>query len=319
MPSDIVVRSTFPALNPRSKSEEERIRKFMNWAGDTWIKPDLGAYRDDLFEQGLAPTSVQAHLSTVRGAYKRILKNNNFIMSLYDMVPGDDIVEKKAHADIWTQLLENAIDPVNSPVPVIKKQDEVGFRLSEGQVEYLLRQIDTETMMGLRDSALIRIMLATGVREGEAVDLEVPDLYQEYEGYPALEVREGKGRKQRLVVYGAMENWCLDWVSAWLENAGIEDGPVFRGFWKDARSVRPNAMSTRQVQNVLEKYPIKRSGEDYSINPHDLRRTYARFCYENGMELAAIQQQMGHSSVETTLRYIGDIKADLRFVKRSYA
>lgn len=318
--SDLVVYGySFPQLEIRSQSEQQRIERYLNWAGDEWIKPDLAAYRDWLFEEwGLAPSSVQAHLSTVRGAYRRILKRNDFLMMVMEMVPGKDFVERKTQADFYFKLLENALDPANSHVPIVKKQDEIGFRLSEGQIEYMLRQIDTTRLIGLRDMALIRLMLATGLREQEACDLEIPDLFQEYDGYPALEVREGKGKKQRMVVYGAMENWALDWVQAWLDNAGIEDGFVFRGFWNGGKRLRDGGITTRQVISIIDQYPVLRQGQVYHVNPHDLRRTYARFCYEAGMDLAALQAQLGHASMETTLRYIGDIKAELRLVKRAY-
>ncbi len=319
MTNDIIVRDSLePALTYRAQSEKERIERYLKWSGDGWIKPDLASYRDWLFSCGLAPVSVQAHLSTVRGAYKRILKSNPFRMQIMSIMPGDNFVEIKAQADLYFDLMENAVDPINSPVPIIKKQDEVGFRLSEGQIDFMLRQIDTTTLMGIRDMALIRVMLATGIREAEATDLEVPDLFQEYEGFPSLEVREGKGGKQRMVLYGAMENWALDYVQMWLANAGIEEGYVFRGFWKGGESIRETALSTRQVQRILDQYPIQRQGQSYSVNPHDLRRTYARFCYESGMDLSAIQAQMGHSSMETTLRYIGDIGAKHRIISRSY-
>lgn len=307
-----------PQLDYRSDSERQRIKRFLNWADDTWIKPDLAEYRDWLLEEGLAPSSVSAHLSTIRGAYTRLLKDPNFHMGIMDLVPGDEFVEKKAQADFFIKLIELAVDPVNSHVPLIKKQDEVGFRLSTGQVEFMLRQIDTTTLTGLRDMALIKVMLATGIREFEAVNLEVPDLFQDYEGYPALEVREGKGMKQRMVLYGAMENWLMDDLQAWLYNAGIENGWVFRGFWR-GENLRPDNLTTRQVQNILNRYPIQRQGQEYFVNPHDLRRTYARFCYEAGMDIAAIQAQMGHASMETTLGYIGDIRAEFRLIKTAYS
>ena len=59
-------------------------------------------------------------------------------------------------------------------------------------------------MRGRRDVALIALLLATGLREGEAVQLEIDDLYQTYGGVPALRVRSGKGAKARMAPFGDM-------------------------------------------------------------------------------------------------------------------
>ena len=65
------------------------------------------------------------------------------------------------------------------------------------------------------DPRLLWLQLGVMHAEAEAAALDVADLYQAYEGFPALEVRHGKGDKQRMVLYGELE-WCLDPVQLWL-------------------------------------------------------------------------------------------------------
>jgi site-specific recombinase XerD len=72
-------------------------------------------------------------------------------------------------------------------------------------------------------------MLCTGIREAELCALTVEDLRQRLGGSLALHVCQGKGAKERLVPYGALE-WVLAIVEAWLRIASVTDGPVFRGF-----------------------------------------------------------------------------------------
>ena len=62
-------------------------------------------------------------------------------------------------------------------------------------------------------------------------------------------------------------------------------------------------MSTRAIQMVLERYPV--NGKQ--VRPHDLRRTYARSLYDAGMSLLAIKQNLGHSNLRTTEKYIGEL------------
>jgi site-specific recombinase XerD len=91
-----------------------------------------------------------------------------------------------------------------------------------------------DTRPGLRHTALIALMLCTGVREAELSALETQDLRRRLGGELALHIREGKGCKERLIPYGALE-WVLAIVDKWMETDGIKDGPVFRSFYKGIR------------------------------------------------------------------------------------
>ena len=60
---------------------------------------------------------------------------------------------------------------------------------------------------------------------------------------------------------------------------------------------------------MLEQYPVMIDGELRTVNPHDLRRTYARRMYEANVDILRISQNLGHGSIETTKRYIGALSA----------
>ena len=101
--------------------------------------------------------------------------------------------------------------------------------------------------------ALIALLLATGLREGEVVQLEIPDLYQTYGGVPALRVRSGKGAKARMAPVGDML-WARQITELWLGER--ETGPVFtrmrqgRGDMLYAQAT-DMPMTTRSVQRML--------------------------------------------------------------------
>ena len=126
-----------------------------------------------------------------------------------------------------------------------------------------------------------------------------------------MHVREGKGCKERLVPYGELE-WVLAIVDKWLELAEINDGPVFRGFYRGHRVLRPGRLSVRAIEYIVGSYPVMAAGEVVTVKPHDLRRTYARRLYDAGFDLVAIQQNLGHADVKTTLGYIGTLDAEQR-------
>ena len=101
-------------------------------------------------------------------------------------------------------------------------------------------------------------------------------------------------------------------MDKWREAAGIDQGPVFRGFYKGNRKLRPGRLSVRAVEYIVGAYPVMVDGDMVSVKPHDLRRTYARRLYDAGFDLLAIQQNLGHADVKTTLGYIGTLDAEQR-------
>lgn len=306
------------------KDTQSRLTRFMDWIRDTGQaihEPDLAAYRDQLLKD-LAPASVAAHLATVRGRYKQIIERNQYrdavelaIIDAFDQVGIEySIADREAAVNRILERTRNAINPDLSSVKVHKTQDTPDSkhrRLTADQAEALITAPGISTLQGLRDTGLIALMIATGIRAAEAAAVEVADLRESYAGELALHVRHGKGNKSRLIPYGAMD-WVLIIIDAWLKAAGIIEGPVFRGFYAGYTTTRPQAITTRAIQDILDGYPIPINGELVTISPHDLRRTYARLNYQNGMDLISIQQNLGHESLKTTQGYIGVMDASAR-------
>lgn len=101
-------------------------------------------------------------------------------------------------------------------------------------------------------------------------------------------------------------------VDAWLQEAGISEGYVLRGLYKGGKRLRPGHLSVRAIEYVVARYPVMANGHMLTVKPHDLRRTYARRLYEAGVDLLAIQQNLGHADHKTTLGYIGTLDASRR-------
>jgi site-specific recombinase XerD len=295
------------------KDKLSRLSRFAGWLDDTgvtWHNPDLAAYRDFLkSEYGLANSSIAAHLSTIRGQYNSLLRDNAVRDRLYQMTPADTSpADRKAFVDEALERLKNAVDPSTAKVTVKVVQDkadsEIGLRLTGQEAATLIDKPGLDTLMGLRDTAIIFLMLSTGIREMELCALNVDDLRQTFKGALALRIRKGKGSKQRMVVYGQMA-CALNAVDAWLTAAGITSGPVFRGFYRGGKRIRETRLTVRAINQILERYKIQVGSEWRKVNPHDLRRTYARRLYDTGMRILDIQQNLGHSDHKTTEKYIG--------------
>lgn len=306
--------------NP-DRDTRHRIGRFASWLASNaqpWHKPDLAAYRDNLTAEGLAARTIAAHLSTIRGAYGRVITDNETRQALFDQAAAQGLTgpaDRAAFVNETITRIQNAIDPARSSVKITKSQDQADsahVRLSKAQADVLLAAPGARDLDGIRDTAVIATLLCTGIREAELCALDVADLRQALGGELALHVRRGKGAKERLVPYGALD-WVLVVVDAWRAAAGIEQGPVFQSFkWQAGDKVLQGRLTTRSVQRIIARYPVTIGGELVHVKPHDCRRTYARRLYEAGVDLVAIQQNLGHANLKTTLGYIGELDAGRR-------
>jgi integrase len=301
------------------KDMQHRIKRYLLWLKETrrsWLEADLAAYRDYLLNDGeLAASSVSAHLATVRSRYRAVLRSAQVRNRLYALTPPDaPLADRKAVVDEILQRMRDWLDPEAAPVSTFTNQDQPDsqrLRLTAGQARQLMQAPGISTLRGMRDTALLSLVLCTGLREAELCGLDVSDLRQRFEGELALYVRAGKGRKRRLIPYGELD-WVLALVDLWLNHAGIEAGAVLRGFYKGSKTVRKTRLTERAVHYIVQEYPITIDGEPRVVQPHDLRRTYARRLYEAGLDINRIRQNLGHTDLQTTLAYIGDLDAPQR-------
>jgi hypothetical protein len=93
----ITTRSTGPEIVPldadkHAKSRLGQFERWLNRQGLAWYAPDLAQYRDDMLADGKAPSTVSAHLSTVRARYDAILRDNATRDTLYSLA-GERIAE----------------------------------------------------------------------------------------------------------------------------------------------------------------------------------------------------------------------------------
>lgn len=168
------------------------------------------------------------------------------------------------------------------------------------QIEQLLAAPDDHDVLGARDKAMLETLYSTGIRVSELVDLAVDDLDEPSE---ALRVR-GKGKKERLVPLGSHA------LAAIKQYRDVLMGDErFNGAWSGERANRPlfvnkhgGRLSSRSVRRKLDKY-LRQVGLDPTISPHTLRHSFATHLLDNGADLRAVQELLGHQSLSTTQAY----------------
>ena len=140
---------------------------------------------------------------------------------------------------------------------------------------------------GLRDTAILELLYASGLRVSELTGLDLDDVDR---GARTVRVL-GKGRKERVVPFGSKAAHALD---AWLEGRGDETGPLFLG--------RRGRLTSRAVYTVV-RASARRAGITRKVSPHTLRHSFATHLLDGGADLRAIQELLGHSRLSTTQRY----------------
>jgi site-specific recombinase XerD len=186
---------------------------------------------------------------------------------------------------------------------VASKGVRLGNWLSVKQAQALLNAPDATTKKGLRDRAILAVLLGCGLRRSEVAALTMAHV-QQRDGRWCIVDLVGKHGRVRTV---PMPTWVKVAIDAWATEAGIVDGRVFRPVHR-GEQVHGEALSEKVVWQLLQDYAEAVGVK--GIAPHDLRRTCAKLCRAAGGELEQIQLLLGHASVQTTERYLGT-KQDL--------
>ena len=174
----------------------------------------------------------------------------------------------------------------------------LGNWLTREQARELLAVPDRDTLKGKRDYAILAVLVGCGLRRAELATLDVDILQLRENRWVLLDLR-GKGGRVRTV---PVPLWVKQGINAWMTAAGIEEGRLFRLVRKGGKKIG-EALSDWAVWAVVEQAAREIGIEDFGA--HDLRRTCAKLCRKAGGDLEQIKFLLGHSSIQTTERYLG--------------
>jgi integrase len=181
---------------------------------------------------------------------------------------------------------------------ISQKGTRLGNWLTREQAKELLAVPNRSTLKGKRDYVILALLVGCALRRNELAELEVATI-QQREGRWVLADLEGKGRRIRTV---AIPIWVKQGIDAWTAAAGIDKGRLLRSISKSGK-VNRDTLSDWAVWSVVEQ-SSKQIGIEH-FGAHDLRRTCAKLCRKNGGDLEQIKFLLGHSSIQTTERYLG--------------
>jgi site-specific recombinase XerD len=181
---------------------------------------------------------------------------------------------------------------------VPSKGVRLGNWLSVKQAQALLNAPDISTKKGLRDRAILAVLLGCGLRRSEVAALTFGHIQQRDGRWCIVDLLGKHGRIRTI----PMPTWVKVAIDAWTSAGGVTEGQVFRAVNR-ADQVQAAAMSEKVVWQLLQ--PYAEAAGLAGIAPHDLRRSCAKMCRAAGGELEQIQLLLGHASVQTTERYLG--------------
>jgi integrase/recombinase XerD len=195
---------------------------------------------------------------------------------------------------------DNPTDLIESPKIGRKLPDF----LSTAEIDAILSVIDLSTPEGERNKVMLETLYSCGLRVTELITLQISDLFFN-EGFVRV---IGKGDKQR---YVPINEQNIRLIQLYLRHIRTAI-PVQKGYEDTVFLNRRGKQITRNMVFMIIKGLAQKAGIRKSISPHTFRHSFATHLLENGADLRAIQQMLGHESITTTEIYM---HLDRKFLK----
>jgi len=250
---------------------------FLTWY-DTAGRPPLNkmvvqAHIRDLKDRGQGAAGINQRISAIRKLIKEAADNG---------------------------LIDSGIAAGILRVEGVRKEGKrLGCWLSKADAQRLINSPDITTLKGLRDRALMAVMVGCGLRRSEVSSLTFCHIQQREARWVIVDLI-GKRNKTRSVPMPSFTKAAID---AWSTAAGLSSsGYVFRPINKGGRLAGDHLTP----QSIFETVKLYADALNLSIAPHDLRRTFAKLARKGGADLKQIQLTLGHASIKTTEIYLGE-------------
>ena len=255
-------------------------------------------------ECAMSPNTVASYISDLTAFFSAVGKDPK------DVVPEDIIsyfaettaLSKRSQARVLSSLhsfykwmimegemTDNPSDAIEAP----KLGKYLPAVLSVEEVERLIAAVDLDSAFGKRDRAMLETLYGLGLRVSELISLRISSIWTE-QGFVSV---IGKGDKQRLVPLAGM---ARDAIRDYLEVRGPAADRESSDILFLNRFGR--ALTRVAVFKMIKAYAVK-AGISKEISPHTLRHSFATHLIENGADLRAVQEMLGHESILTTEIY----------------
>ena len=225
---------------------------------------DIRKFLAEEYDNGYSSKTVARRLATIKSYFKYLVK---------------------------TELIqENISIHINSPKVPKKLPNFVDKNL----IDTLMNTPSLDTHIGIRDKAVLELFYSTGMRLSELVNMNIGD----FEINKKLIRVMGKGNKERMIPYGrAAESAIKNYLK--IRNLSLKPAFANKPLFVNSSEKR---ISKRTIQRRMNNY-IKLVADGKRIGPHLLRHTFATHLLDNGADIRAVKDLLGHSSLSSTQIY----------------
>ncbi|MBZ5532397.1 MAG: tyrosine-type recombinase/integrase [Acidobacteriia bacterium] len=301
------VAAIFEAWVNRRKSDHTRrayrgdVMAFVEFCRFAWPQDaarllrvsilDVQAFKDAMGKHGGAPKTINRRISSLSSFYK-FLSGAAAELRLPITVPNP------AHAQFISRESSDPVDETRA--------------LSETRARQLVAMVTGDSLLDLRDRAILKFYVYTGARIETGCKLNVSDFHQDGDEATLRFQLKGARAKTKGIHFSAAES-----IAEYIKAAGIESGPLFRprlSAYSDA--LAPRRMTQRSMYRILMSY-LERlpgamreielsSGEKAQVclySPHSLRATTATLLLDSSVAIESVQDLLDHKHITTTQIY----------------
>ncbi len=264
-------------------------------------------------EKGLAANTVEAYLRDVQlfsafmeEKYSSLIVSN---IELHHFLSFLEIVHEEEYAAASQARMVSALksffgflqteqeikDNPTLFLEVPKLQRKLPDVLSVEEVAMLINAADRSTPDGQRNVAMLETMYSSGLRVSELIQLKISNLYTDV-GYIRV---IGKGNKERLVPIG---DDAASLINIYKDKVRVHQ-PIIKGQEDILFLNKRGSGLSRVMFFLIVKKLAQQAGIQKNVYPHTLRHSFATHLVENGADLRAVQEMLGHSSITTTEIY----------------
>jgi len=281
------------AKSPKSiRSTTQAVGYFADYLGDV---SDVGA---------VTPNDLRGFIAALRE--KKRWNNHPTNRSDRPLSPFSIASYVRSIRAFWSWLENEGYIKENPmrKVKVPRCPDKVIPALSPKELALIVKEINTTTVTGFRDYAVLLTLLDTGIRLSELTNLKLDDVSLDDNSIKVL----GKGNRERIVPIGNKVSRSL---AKWLARYRPDnpDGYFFT-------TERGNMLMPGRVEQRLAEYSLRALGK--RIHPHQLRHTCAVEWLRGRGDPIYLQRLLGHRQLSTTRIYVNLVDDDIRLAHRKY-
>ncbi len=263
-------------------------------------------------EKGLSELTIKSYRVDLKDLFKKTNKEYNDMEKedIYTYIENmnktfkHNTVQRKISSlkTFYKYLYMNKLidkDPTNT-VKSMKKEKRLPEVLTEDEFNRILETFNHEPK-SVRDKLILKLLMATGARISEIINLEIKDI--EDNEYRYIRVL-GKGSKTRYIpIYEQIANEIKEYIKTEREliKQGKRDHKLFTG-------------ATRSYFYLIFKEHAKNCGIEKKVYPHMIRHSIASLLLKNGADIRIVQELLGHASITTTELYTHVEKSKLKSI-----